>query len=168
MIRVSCIPLVLLLLVVGCSTDAAEREAENAEGPATASAGRGVLERVEAIEQALGTVEGFHQALSEADSAGALVRLHRDAIIYESGHAETVAEYRAGHLPADIRFAVATEREILSEQTIEMGEQVLYLAETRVRGRVGERDIDSRGVETMILTQGDSGWLIRHIHWSSR
>jgi len=119
-------------------------------------------------EAARTVVEDFHRALAEVDSARVLELLHPDAVIYEAGHAETVEEYRAGHLAADIRFAAATERELLDEQTVVMGDAVVYLSESRVRGTVGDRDIDSRGVETMVLVPEGEGWRIRHIHWSNR
>jgi len=113
-------------------------------------------------------VEDFHRALVEADSGRVLALLHPDAIIYEAGHAETVEEYRAGHLAADIRFAAASEREVLDEQSVVLGDAVVYLSESHVRGTIGEREIDSRGVETMVLVRDADGWRIRHIHWSNR
>jgi ketosteroid isomerase-like protein len=119
-------------------------------------------------DAARAVVADFHRALVEADSARVIELLHPDAIIYEAGHAETVDEYRAGHLAADIRFAAASERHVLSEQTVVLGDAVVYLSESHVAGAIGEREIDSRGVETMVLVPEGDGWRIRHIHWSNR
>ncbi|HET9452942.1 MAG TPA: hypothetical protein VFO66_01560, partial [Gemmatimonadaceae bacterium] len=55
----------------------------------------------------LDVVARYHRALATSDSAEALRLLAPDAVILESGGAETVAEYRAHHLPADIAFAAA-------------------------------------------------------------
>jgi hypothetical protein len=45
---------------------------------------------------------------------------------------------------------------------------VIYTARTHTMGRIGDRDVDSNGVETMVLVHTPDGWRIRHIHWSSR
>lgn len=161
---------IFLIALVLLSVGACAPEENDARAPEEPSAGVGAPDgaTAESTEQARGVVQAFHRALSDADSASALGLLHPEAIIYESGHAETVDEYRAGHLPADIRFAAATEREVVSESTVALGENVLYLARTRVRGTMGEREIDSDGVETMVLERDGNDWLIRHIHWSAR
>ena len=49
-------------------------------------------------------VAAFHAALAAGDSVAALELLAPDAQILESGSSETLAEYRAHHLPADIAF----------------------------------------------------------------
>ena len=51
------------------------------------------------------TVAEFHAALKRGDGASAMKLLAPDAVILESGFAETRAEYEAHHLPEDIRFA---------------------------------------------------------------
>jgi len=119
-------------------------------------------------EEASEVVHAFHRALASGDSAAALGMLHPEAVIYEAGHAETLDEYRAGHLAADIRFATATERHVLDERTLAMEGTVLYLAETHTSGRLNDREIDARGVETVLLVRAPEGWRIRHVHWSSR
>ena len=53
------------------------------------------------------TVERFHRALADADSAGALALLTADVQILESGGAQDRAEYRSHHLGSDIEFARA-------------------------------------------------------------
>ena len=118
--------------------------------------------------EVLGVVRGFHTALAAGDSAGALGHLHPDVVIFEGGHAETLADYRRGHLIADMRFASATARAITGEATRVWGDQALYTSESRTTGRWRDRDIDSHGAETVVLVRGPDGWRIRHIHWSSR
>jgi len=113
-------------------------------------------------------VEGFHAALSAGDSTGALAYLHDDLIVYEAGHAETLEEYRSGHLASDIAFSRAivftTERD-----TVVPGlELSLYLREYSMKGSYRDHQIDARGVETIVLALTEEAWKIRHIHWSSR
>jgi ketosteroid isomerase-like protein len=158
------IALLPLLAIVAC-----QPADDTATPPTVEETGEVDVTRAEADpDAARSVVQDFHRALAEADSARVLELLHPDAIIYEAGHAETVEEYRAGHLAADIRFAAASEREVLDEQTMVTGDAVVYLSESHVRGTIGEREIDSHGVETMVLVPEGDGWIIRHIHWSNR
>ncbi len=115
------------------------------------------------------TVAAFHEALAQGDSVAALQLLHPDVRIYEQGHAESLEEYRAGHLAADIRFAEAVSRHVLREEILDGGDGlVVYLAETHSAGRIGDREIDSQGLETVVLEHTTDGWRIRHVHWSNR
>ena len=113
-------------------------------------------------------VEGFHSALESGDSTAALGYLHPDVVIYEGGHAETLSQYRSGHLRGDIAFASATSREIVEAAVTVWGDQALYTGTSRTAGQYRGREIDSRGTETMVLVGTPEGWRIRHIHWSSR
>lgn len=156
--------LALLILMVGC------QPSEDGE-PQRLIEQAGELDIAPAQadpDAARRAVADFHQALAAGDSARMLELLHPEAIIYEAGHVETVEEYRAGHLTADIRFAATTERELIREHAEVLDGVALYLSESRVRGAVGGREIDSRGAETMVLTRERDRWRIRHIHWSNR
>ena len=113
-------------------------------------------------------VEGFHSALESGDSTAALGYLHPDVVIYEGGHAETLAQYRAGHLRGDIAFASATNREVVEAAITVWGDRALYTSTSRTTGQYRGREIDSRGTETLVLVRTSEGWRIRHIHWSSR
>lgn len=113
-------------------------------------------------------VHAFHEALAAGDSTAAIGMLDPTVIIFEGGRAETLTDYRGGHLPADMSFAAATRREASDESVTLLGDAALYTASTHTRGRVRERDVDARGAETLVLTRTADGWRIRHIHWSSR
>lgn len=113
-------------------------------------------------------VEGFTAALETGDSTRALAYLHPEVRIYEGGHAETLQEYRAGHLAADIAFLAGVEREVLADQIVRGDEMAVYLSESATRGTFREREIDARGTETLVLVRDGGAWRIRHIHWSSR
>jgi ketosteroid isomerase-like protein len=113
-------------------------------------------------------VHAYHDALAAGDSTGALQLLHPDVVIYEGGHAETLDEYRSGHLRSDMAFASATQRAVTAESAMAWGDEAMYIAESRTTGRWRDRDIDSQGTETVVLLRTPDGWRIRHIHWSSR
>jgi hypothetical protein len=114
------------------------------------------------------TVLAFHAALAEGDEEEALALLHPEVRIFEQGHRETLDEYRAGHLAMDMAFAQEVEREVLGEEVVMGDGAALYLAEVHSRGSVGDREVDSRGVETAFLVITPEGWRIRHFHWSTR
>lgn len=113
-------------------------------------------------------VRDFHAALAAGDSLRALGHLHPDVVIYEGGHAETLAEYRSGHLRSDIAFAGAVTREITADAVTLWNDTALYTAEAHTTGLWRDRDIDSHGTESIVLVRTPDGWRIRHIHWSSR
>ncbi|HET6340670.1 MAG TPA: nuclear transport factor 2 family protein [Gemmatimonadota bacterium] len=113
-------------------------------------------------------VEGFHAALAAGDSTRALEYLHPDLMVYESGHAETLDEYRSGHLASDIEFSRAVSFDTVEDSVVLGRDLSLYLRRYRVRGSFRDTEIDAAGVETMILAPTPTGWKIRHIHWSSR
>ena len=112
--------------------------------------------------------DGLHEALASGDSARVLELLADGVRVYESGHAETRDEYRAGHLGIDIEFAGGTEREVLSERVRTSGDMALYLAEYRTTGTFRGEETDGRGTETLVMERRGEGWRIVHIHWSSR
>jgi ketosteroid isomerase-like protein len=114
------------------------------------------------------TVARFHQALARGDSAAALALLAPDATILESGGAETVAEYRAHHLPADIGFARAVPGERGPLRARVRGDVAWVVGTSTTRGEYRGRPVNSAGAELMVLTRTPHGWRIAAIHWSSR
>lgn len=113
-------------------------------------------------------VEGFGAALTAGDSTTVIALLHPDVRIYEGGHAETREEYRSGHLRGDIAFLQAVQSETTWDQVVIDGDLALYMSEDRKTGTFRDREIDSRGTQTIVLVMTSDGWRIRHIHWSSR
>lgn len=120
------------------------------------------------VAEILTVVEEFHSALAAGDSLAALERLHPDVLVYESGHAESLSEYRSGHLPADMSFARATRREVTEHDVVHRGDVAIYTSESSITGTWREREIDATGAETIVVVRTPEGWRIRHIHWSSQ
>ncbi|HEU4994186.1 MAG TPA: nuclear transport factor 2 family protein, partial [Gemmatimonadaceae bacterium] len=91
------------------------------------------------------TARRFHDLLAAGDSAAVVRLLAPDLVVVESGAVETRAEYLAHHLGADIAFAkaVPAQRQVLS---VTMDGDVAWIASSSTAsGRMGERQIESRG-----------------------
>ncbi len=114
------------------------------------------------------TVNRFHEMLETADTLGAARLLTPDLTVLESGSLETRAEYLAHHLHSDAAFAKAIPggRRVVSVE--QRGDVAWTIAESNAKGTFRDRPVDSRGVELMVLTRTDAGWMISAIHWSSR
>lgn len=110
----------------------------------------------------------FHTALSQGDSATALALLAEDAVILEAGGVESRTEYRAHHLPADIRFVMAVPATPGPLQVVVQGDAAWVISTSETTGTYEGRAINSVGAELMVLTRTVRGWQIRAIHWSSR
>ena len=119
--------------------------------------------------EATDVVAAFHAALSAGDGDAALSFLAPEVVILESGGSEKSRdEYASHHLGGDMRFAAASERETLEQRQETFGDTSLVLTWTRTTGSFGDRQVDSNGVETMVLNRAEGTWRIVHIHWSSR
>ena len=113
-------------------------------------------------------VAGYHAALARGDSAAALALLADDAIVLESGDAESRAEYRSHHLPADIEFARSVKETRSRIGVIVRGDAAWASSTSIAEGQFRGRTVGSAGAELMVLTREADGWRIRAIHWSSR
>ncbi len=110
----------------------------------------------------------FKEALRTGDVEGVVGLLHPDGRIYEGGHAETLDDYKRGHLKTDMEFLQAVETSTLSEQVVIGRDLSVYLSEYASVGEFRGREIDSHGTETLVLASSAAGWKVRHIHWSNR
>lgn len=116
----------------------------------------------------LRVVESFHTALAAADSARVLALLAPDLVVMENGGAETFAEFRRNHLPADIAYAraVPTVRRVA---TVFIDGNAAWVSTTSTtQGTYRDRPVNSVGAELLVLSRVDNEWRIRAIHWSSR
>jgi len=119
-------------------------------------------------EAVVTVVDSYHRALASGDGELAVSMLTEDAIILESGGRETKEEYVDHHLPGDMRFAQAVQRERSEIAVTVRGDVAWATSTSTTKGKMGERDIDSRGAELMVLVRSADGWKIAAIHWSSR
>lgn len=115
---------------------------------------------------AIEVVADFHAALAAGDSAAAIALLAPEARIAEGSRIETVDEYRNGHLAADMAYAGAVERTRTVVAVSIYGDAAVVHSTSRTRGTFRDREIDSRGAETMVLLYRDGSWRIVGVHWS--
>lgn len=113
-------------------------------------------------------VLGFKAALAAGDSTAAIGNLHPDLVVYEAGHAESLSEYRSGHLAADMEYAGAVATQPIEQGLIVREGMAMWVSEGESKGEFRGRQIDSHGTETIVLIPTDAGWKILHVHWSSR
>lgn len=114
------------------------------------------------------TVQGFKEALRSGDSEAALAFLAPELRVYEAGHGETLKQYGSGHLKADIAYLKDVVSETTWDDVVPGNKLALYLSESHTRGTFRGREVNRQGTETIVLVRSEKGWLIRHIHWSSR
>jgi ketosteroid isomerase-like protein len=113
-------------------------------------------------------VDRYHASLAAGDSTTALALLADDVTIIEGGSVETKEHYRTGHLSGDMRFAQAVPRERSDITVTIMGDVAWAWSTSVTEGMMGDREINSRGAELMVLARVDGAWMIKAVHWSSR
>ncbi len=113
-------------------------------------------------------VERFHAALASGDSSAALALMSLDVVVLESGGAETLHQYRNGHLAGDITFAKAVPRRRTSIAVTVSGDVAWASSTGTVEGEFRGRSVNSSSAELMVLSRSGGTWVIRAIHWSSR
>ena len=115
------------------------------------------------------TVDAFHAALRNKDTAGALSLLDRGLVVYEFGGIDpTVEAYALQHLPYDMDVAVATQWKLQSRRTGGEGGERWVLSTYRVTGKQSDgTPIDQTTLETVILRRSGEQFRIVHFHWST-
>lgn len=150
----------LVLLAAAVLPLATHAQEPRADGPVTRPASDSAT--------VAATVDRYHRSLASGDSAGALALLAPDAVILESGSAESRAEYRSHHLPADIKFARAVPSRRGPVRVKVQGDAAWATSTSTTQGEFRGRAVNSAGAELMVLTRTHDGWRIAAIHWSSR
>ena len=115
------------------------------------------------------TVDAFHAALRNKDTAGALSLLDRGLVVFEFGTADPTAEaYAFRHLPFDMDVAVATRWKLETRRLGGEGNERWVLSTYRVTGtRADGSALDLAMLETVILRRSGDAFRIVHFHWST-
>ncbi|MCO4099103.1 MAG: nuclear transport factor 2 family protein [Gemmatimonas sp.] len=113
-------------------------------------------------------VAAFHAALEGGDSTKALSLLTADVVILEGGSVETLADYRAHHLPADIAFARVIKAERQPRAVTVSGDVAYSVSTSAAKGNYNDRAVDTLGAELIVARRLGGRWQISAIHWSSR
>ena len=117
---------------------------------------------------AASTVDAFHAALRQGDTATAAALLANDALIFEAGGVErSKAEYASHHLAADAEFSQAVPSTVTNRSGGATGDIAWIASEGRITGTYNGKAIDRVTAETTVLRRIGKQWKIVHIHWSS-
>jgi ketosteroid isomerase-like protein len=116
----------------------------------------------------VGVVARFHAALSSGDSTGALAVLSPDVMILETGNVETFAQYRSGHLVADMRASTGAKSTRTVMQVTVAGDAAWVVSTSRTeRTSTAGVTTASATAELMVLKRTAGAWKIAAIQWSS-
>lgn len=115
------------------------------------------------------TMDAFQRALAEGKREQALALLSPKVQIFESGYVERSRdEYAAHHLDGDIDFLRKTQARLLRHAEQREGSTAIVMRETETTGSYQDAPVHAIGLETAVLEKHGDGWLIVHLHWSSR
>jgi mono/diheme cytochrome c family protein len=156
--------------------DASGGHSHGAGAPGTAAEGGSELEHDhgdhphEAVEDTpLVVAQALQAALSTGDAGTVEALLDPEVLILESGGAErSRAEYAAHHLQSDMAFLKDTRYTLLRQTGDRVGDLAWVASESRITGGSGDNSVDLMSTETLVLKQTADGWVIVHVHWSSR
>lgn len=114
----------------------------------------------------------YDAAFNEKDLEKLGTFYHPEVTIYEGGGIDNGwASYRDGHLGPELK-AFENLQFGHSDRQIRVlgdGKTAYAVSKYSLKAKMGERSIDSGGLETLILVKGDDErWTIRHSHTSSR
>lgn len=117
-------------------------------------------------------LKGYDAAFNAKDLDKLATFYHPDVTIYEGGGVnDGWIDYRDRHLGPELKsFENLQFRHNNTKVTVFPDGQSAYAtSEYFIKARMGERAIDSSGLETLVLLKGaDGSWKIRHSHTSSR
>ena len=117
-------------------------------------------------------LKGYDAAFIAKDLDKLAAFYHPDVTIYEgSGINNGWIDYRDRHLGPELK-AFENLQFGHSNTKVAMlpgGQSAYVTSEYSIKAKMGERELDSRGLETLVLVKGaDGSWKIRHSHASSR
>lgn len=117
-------------------------------------------------------LKGYDAAFMAKDLDKLAAFYHPDVTIYEgTGVNNDWADYRDRHLGPELKaFTNLQFGHTEIKVTMMPGGQSAYATSRyTIKAKMGERDLDSEGLETLALIKmGDGSWKIRHAHTSSR
>lgn len=117
-------------------------------------------------------LNGYDAAFNAKDLQKLGTYYHPDATIYEGGGIDNGwASYRDGHLGPELKAFENLQFGHTNRQISVLGDgkSAYVVSQYSLKAKMGERVIDSGGLETLVLVKGaDGSWKIRHSHTSSR
>ncbi len=89
-------------------------------------------------------------------------------VVLESGGFETRSEYTSHHMPGDMAFAGAVERDGQIRRVSVVGDMAWVASTGDIRGEFRGRAVNAGSAELAVLARRGDAWRIVAIHWSSR
>jgi ketosteroid isomerase-like protein len=139
----------------------------------TANPHAGGEQRADADASGIETwLKGYDAAFNAKDLERLAAFYHPDVTIYEGGGINNGwADYRDRHLGPELKTFENLQfgHSNIKVSVLPGGQSAYATSEYFIKAKMGERDLDSRGLETLVLIKGADGtWRIRHSHTSSR
>lgn len=116
-------------------------------------------------------LKGYDAAFLTKDVTKLAPFYHSDVTIYEgTGINNGWADYRDRHLGPELKAFENLEFGHTDTKVTLMpgGESAYATSRYTIKAKMGERMLDSEGLETLMLVKTAEGWKIRHSHTSSR
>lgn len=118
-------------------------------------------------------LEAYDAAFNSRDVERLSAFYHPQVTIFEGGTTnDGWADYRDNHLGPELKEMEAVEfsHSSVSAHAIGSDDRAAYVtAEYRLKARIGGKDVDALGLETLVVVKDGAGsWKIRHSHTSSR
>jgi ketosteroid isomerase-like protein len=152
----------VMVVVAGAGVVLATAYPSNSQDGATEDDARGDAAAIRSV------VDSYHAALEVGDREAAMNLLSEDVMVLESGYLETSAEYLSHHLEADMEFSAAVTGERKVVEAVVDADAGWVISTSTSKGEFRGHQIDSIGVELIVLQRENETWKIRAIHWSSR
>lgn len=124
-------------------------------------------EQAEAIKTWL---KGYDEAFVAKDLEKLATFYHPEVTIFEGGGVNRGwADHRDHHLGPELKQFQNLQFSHSNTVVRMLGRDAAYVtSEYSIKARMAEREIDSGGLETLIVIREGAGWKIRHSHTSSR
>ena len=116
-------------------------------------------------------LKGYDAAFLSKDLSKIATFYHADVTIYEgAGINNGWADYRYRHLGPELKAFENLEFAHSGTKVTVLpgGESAYATSRYTIKAKMGDRVIDSEGLETLLLVKAADGWKIRHSHTSSR
>lgn len=116
-------------------------------------------------------LKGYDAAFLSKDLNRIAAFYHPDVTIYEgAGINNGWADYRDRHLGPELKAFENLEFAHSGTKVTVLpgGESAYAISRYAIKAKMGERTLDSEGLETLLLIKTPEGWKIRHSHTSGR
>lgn len=111
----------------------------------------------------------YDRAFNAKDLQQLATFYHPEVTIFEGGGVNNGwADYRDHHLGPELRTFENLQFTHRNVTVHLLGETAYITSEYALKARVNDRDVDSSGLETLVLVKSGDGWKIRHSHTSAR